>query len=243
MQQSIKWLFTFLVCWIAGMGWAQEPDSMKITKLTESVFIHETFKTYKGVLFPTNGLLIETGNALIMVDAGWVPEQTNQIIQWAKDSIGKPITDCIVTHYHDDRTAGIEALQLNGTRVWASALTIEKCREFNEALPESTLPAEKVLRFGELELWWIFPGAGHTDDNIVIWIPAQKVLFGGCLIKSCDSQGMGNTADADLEHWDDAIKTLMTSFPDARYIVPGHQGWDCETPLENTLELLRQHTN
>lgn len=247
MKNTILFYFQLCVatCMFLNPGTVQAQDSPSahMSVLTESVFIHETFKTYKGVPFPTNGLLIETEESLIMIDAGWVPEQTEEIIQWAKETVGKPITDCIVTHYHDDRTAGIAVLKENGTRVWATELTINKCKMEGYALPDQTLPADKVLELGGLELWWVYPGAGHSEDNIVIWLPEEKVLFGGCLIKSCEAGDMGYTGDADLEHWDDAVQLLMEMFPEAEYVIPGHQGWDCENPLNKTLQLLKEHND
>ncbi len=43
-----------------------------------------------------------------------------------------------------------------------------------------------------------FPGAGHTADNVVAYVPARHLLFGVCLIKEAAAKGLGNIADADL---------------------------------------------
>ena len=29
-----------------------------------------------------------------------------------------------------------------------------------------------------------YGGQGHTPDNIVIWFDKEKILYGGCLVKS-----------------------------------------------------------
>lgn len=67
-----------------------------------------------------------------------------------------------------------------------------------------------------------YPGKGHSADNIVVWLPQYKVLFGGCLVKSLDYGGLGSTTDAEV-------------------IVPGHGGWGSIELTEHTLELLKQH--
>ena len=36
--------------------------------------------------------------------------------------------------------------------------------------------------------------------------PARRLLFGGCLIKT--GHTIGNTADADLGHWEAAVRSL-----------------------------------
>lgn len=34
-----------------------------------------------------------------------------------------------------------------------------------------------------------FFGGGHSFDNITVWLPSDKVLFGGCLVKSISANG------------------------------------------------------
>ncbi len=46
-----------------------------------------------------------------------------------------------------------------------------------------------------------YPGAGHTKDNVVVYFPKERILFGGCFIKDNKATGMGNIADADLAAW------------------------------------------
>ena len=224
-----------LLSWMVA-GKAQYHAEVK--PLRASVFVHLTYKDLGGYVFPTNGLLVETDSTVVMIDAGWVAGQTVEILHWVRDSIGKPVTDCIVTHFHDDRTAGIPVLQAAGVKVWGASKTAELCEKMNEPVPDMRFEPDTTMVFDGLEVEAVFPGAGHSEDNIVIWLPQQKILFGGCLIKSCEAQGIGYTGDADMEHWDDAIRVLQKRFPDAGFVVPGHQGWDCERPLERTLELL-----
>jgi metallo-beta-lactamase class B len=47
-------------------------------------------------------------------------------------------------------------------------------------------------------------------------------LFGGCFIKAEDAQSLGNTAEADVEHWASSIEAVEKKFPDAESVVPGH---------------------
>jgi len=44
-----------------------------------------------------------------------------------------------------------------------------------------------------------YPGGGHTADNIVLWFPSKKILFGGCMLKDSNSKSLGNLSDAKLE--------------------------------------------
>ena len=67
-----------------------------------------------------------------------------------------------------------------------------------------------------------YPGAGHARDNIVVWFPQQKVLFGGCFIKSVTATNLVNIADAVLSEWTPAIKRLQKKYKNIRTVVPGH---------------------
>jgi glyoxylase-like metal-dependent hydrolase (beta-lactamase superfamily II) len=89
-------------------------------------------------------------------------------------------------------------------------------------------------------LWPQLPG--HAPDNIVVWFPDQRILFGGCLIKSASADGLGFTGDADLATWPEAVRRVA-----ARYhptlVVPGHGPLALgDAPLRHTLDLLTTKT-
>ena len=83
-----------------------------------------------------------------------------------------------------------------------------------------------------------YPGAGHTRDNLVVWIPEAKLLFGGCLIKEEGARHIGNVTDADLQGWPGAIKNLQRRYPGVELVIPGHGRPGGPQALENTLALL-----
>ena len=67
-----------------------------------------------------------------------------------------------------------------------------------------------------------YPGAGHTDDNIVVNIEGAGILFGRCLIRPGNSDNLGNTADGNVQHWATATEALAARFPDPKIVVPSH---------------------
>jgi metallo-beta-lactamase class B len=85
-----------------------------------------------------------------------------------------------------------------------------------------------------------FAGAGHTKDNIVVWLPDEKVLFGGCLVKDSGAQTLGYIKDADMKAWPLTIQNLIRLFPDAATVVPGHFNYGNKELLYHTLELLKK---
>ncbi len=41
-----------------------------------------------------------------------------------------------------------------------------------------------IIKINNISLEVFYPGEGHSKDNITIWIPEYKVLFGGCFNKN-----------------------------------------------------------
>ena len=56
-----------------------------------------------------------------------------------------------------------------------------------------------AVRFGPVELF--YPGAAHSTDNLVVYVPSANVLYGGCAVHELSSTSAGNVADADLAEW------------------------------------------
>ena len=92
---------------------------------------------------------------------------------------------------------------------------------------------------GQYSFQTYYAGAGHTPDNIVIWFPKNKILYGGCLVKSTDAVDLGNLSDADPKQWPSTIKKIKKKFGKPNYVIPGHQDWSDNTSLDHTLKLLR----
>jgi glyoxylase-like metal-dependent hydrolase (beta-lactamase superfamily II) len=67
-----------------------------------------------------------------------------------------------------------------------------------------------------------FPGAGHTRDNIAVWLPRQRVLHGGCFLKSSTVGDLGYVRDADLGAWPASLRRLDAAYPARGIVVPGH---------------------
>ncbi|HXB45547.1 MAG TPA: hypothetical protein VNV85_15885, partial [Puia sp.] len=85
-----------------------------------------------------------------------------------------------------------------------------------------------------------YPGEGHTPDNIVIWFDKEKILYGGCLIKSTEADNIGNLEDANVKEYATTIENVQKKFKFPKYIIPGHQDWTSTRSLEHTLKLARQ---
>lgn len=236
---------TALFFLFAGFAQAQLKPKLAVTPLADRVYVHVTHGEYQKNFIPSNGLIIKTEDGVVLVDTGWDTrnntDNTRQLLNWVADSLHQPVRLCIVTHAHEDRVGGISELRKAGIRVVSTPLTAQKSVKLGYEAPEGILPADTTFTIGNVPIRCYFPGEGHTSDNIVVWLPNQQILHGGCFVKSVAAFGMGNVADANLNEWATSVRRVIAQFGTARVIVPGHEAWSDTQSLEHTLRLLEKH--
>lgn len=76
-----------------------------------------------------------------------------------------------------------------------------------------------------------------------MWLPELKTLVAGCIVKGHESQTLGNTRDANLDQWDESIKSLIERFNTAERVVPGHGEVQGTNLLQHTLEILQSQAD
>lgn len=197
-------------------------DDVAVRRLAPGVWVHTTTADIGGgVMYPANGLLVETDSGGILVDTGWNDRQGEILLRWAA-GIGQPVRAALVTHAHNDRHGGAGAMRRAGVPMRGLALTAERsARDGIAGLQPVPGLEDGAVRLGEgVEVY--FPGAGHAPDNVVVYLPRQGVLFGGCLLKADTATTVGNVADADLPGWPAAVARVRARYPAARRVVPGH---------------------
>jgi metallo-beta-lactamase class B len=219
----------------------QIAPNLTLDTLTENVLIHTSYQPWEGIPFPSNGLLIVTGDRVILVDTPWGLTPTIDLLAYIKETMKKTVTHCIVTHFHADRVGGVDALKKSGATVMGNKRTIELLKDSTHLVPDVPLKDDELMSIHGVDVHVYYPGKGHTRDNIVVYLPKEKVLFGGCFVKSMEAKGMGNVSDADLQAWPQSIRRVKVKFS-PEFIVPGHQR-HCvrEECLDYTLDLLKAH--
>lgn len=181
--------------------------------------------------------------AVVIASSPMETHASRALVTWVKAALSPTRIVAINTHFHFDGTGGNEAYREAGVITYASTLTqkllaekgasmqVESAKGFDGVEKDRMLamkitPAEKtfdereglVLSFGGEDVRVIYPGAGHSPDNVIVFFPSRRVLFGGCMIKG--SKSVGYIGHADLDHWEAAVDVARGLEP--KIVVPGH---------------------
>ena len=135
-------------------------------------------------------LIVRDGGRVLVVDTAWTDDQTAQILNWIKQEINLPVALAVVTHAHQDKMGGMDALHAAGIATYANAFVEPACPAERDGCG-ATQPDFRRQWLGRTsnraQLWpaqgILPPGPGHTSDNITVGIDSTDIAFGGCLIK------------------------------------------------------------
>jgi len=213
-------------------------DDVAVIKLAEGVWLHTTYfdiAGYKNV--PANGLIVIDGKHAMMIDLPWTDEQAGVLFDWVAREHKATIQKVVPTHFHIDCAGGLAEAHRRGADSFALEKTVEILKRTNKPAPRNWFTERMSLSCGDTCVELAFLGGGHTVDNIVAWVPARKILFGGCMVKSLNARNLGNTEEADLINYPATLKKVREKYSGAKIVVPGHGRPGGIELIDHTIEL------
>jgi peptidoglycan/xylan/chitin deacetylase (PgdA/CDA1 family)/glyoxylase-like metal-dependent hydrolase (beta-lactamase superfamily II) len=206
--------------------------------------------------FPANTMVAAVDGSIVIAGSPYTTEATEAFLTWVRARFGKRPIAVVDTHFHGDGgTAGTATYLAAGAVVYTSdravALLAERGTDIRGRLSKSiddsalraavdatpwlpgdhVFPLAKGIDLGGAQV--IFPGAAHSPDNVVVYLPKLGVLFGGCMVRA---DALGNLSDADVAAWPRAIERLR-ALP-ATIVIPGHGTRFDRALLDRTDQLL-----
>ncbi|HAM97510.1 MAG TPA: subclass B1 metallo-beta-lactamase [Marinilabiliales bacterium] len=238
-MRTIILTITFLFLLSKIFGQTEEPK-LKISHLTGDFYTYTTYNTYEGNKIPANGMYIVTNNGVVLFDTPWDTTQFQPLLDSIKLSHSKNVTMCIATHWHSDRTEGLEYYKKKGIKTYTTLLTDELSKKNNKKRAEYLIEKDTVFNVGQYAFETYYPGQGHTADNIVIWFDKEKILYGGCLIKGADAENLGYLGDGNVKEYYTTLKKVKEKFPDPKYIIVSHSDWNNLNSLKHSIKLAKK---
>ena len=213
---------------------------LKISHLTGDFYIYTTYNTYEGSQIPANGMYLLTNNGVVLFDTPWDTTQFQPLLDSIKLRHNKNVTMCIATHWHSDRTEGLEYYKNKRIKTYTTSLTDELSKKNNKKRAEYLIEKDTIFNVGQYTFETYYPGQGHTADNIVIWFDNEKILYGGCLIKGADAENLGYLGDANETEYYATLKNVEKKFIIPKYIIISHSEWDNINSLKHSIKLAKK---
>ena len=214
-------------------------DDLVLIQLTPDVYIHKSYVTSETYgRFACNGILYTRLGDGLLFDTPYNESQTELLLTWIKDSLGIVIEGVIVNHFHEDCLGGLSVVHQWGIPSYGYKGTQKLAKANSLTPPQKTFGKKRIFKLNDRKIVCQYFGPAHTQDNIACWFPSEKMLFGGCMLKSLKS-GKGNLADAEVSQWSYTIRNIKVEFPDIQIAVPGHGKYGGIELLDYTIDMFK----
>lgn len=210
------------------------PDAARLQEIVDGVY---AWVQPDGTWWVNNSGVIAGAGGTIIVDTCATAERTRRFLDAAAKATGDDSPRWLVnTHHHGDHTYGNSLLPDSTTLIGHEAMRaalladpiIDGCPPFWEPLPDwgpvtrrapdTVLRSELTLYSGDRRVEIHHPGYQvHTVGDVVVWLPAERVLFVGDLLFNGVTPMMG------MGSCEGGLRSLewLASFG-AEHVLPGH---------------------
>lgn len=188
--------------------------------------------------FISNAGFVVTPKGVVVVDALGSPSLAKKLIQEIARITPQKVVAVIVTHYHADHIYGLQEFKKIGAKIYAQG---EGRNYLSSDTAKQRLIASRIdfapwvnantqlvaadvwidqrtkLNIGGIEFRVSRVGPAHAPEDLMVYIPSEKVLFVGDLVFRGRIPFVGN---ADSKGWLVALDEIEKLKP--KIIIPGH---------------------
>ncbi|HYM52033.1 MAG TPA: MBL fold metallo-hydrolase [Candidatus Dormibacteraeota bacterium] len=207
---------------------------------------------------PNVGAIVGT-DAILAIEARATPVMARRWVDVIRTLTDLPFGDLVLTHYHAVRVLGASAfdarrivttsrtaalIEERGEQDWASeAGRMPRLFAGAETIPGLTRPTHTfdeamTIDLGSRSVELRFLGRGHTSGDLVVWLPDERICFGGDLVEAQAAPYMG---DAHIADWRGATLDAVAALG-AEQLVGGRgpvvRGTEVASAIEDTRAFL-----
>jgi metallo-beta-lactamase class B len=213
-------------------------EDIELIKISENAYVHSSYASLPNYgRFDSNGLIFINNHEAFLFDTPLNDSLTKILVTYLQDSMKLRIAGFIPNHWHDDCLGGLGYLKSLKIESWANHMTIDIAKKEKLPVPDHGFRDSLQLKLGDKVIKCYYPGPAHTLDNIAVWIPSEKILFAGCMVKSMESNNLGHTSDGDLHAYPATLGKLYLKFRSAKIVIPGHGAFGGLELIKHTREL------
>jgi glyoxylase-like metal-dependent hydrolase (beta-lactamase superfamily II) len=172
---ALTTVVSFFLAHAATAQFGTQPAELSLIEVREDIYVIHN----PGV--PGNVTALVTDEGVLLVDNKFAIDFEN-IMDLLESVTDEPVVYVVNTHYHGDHSGSNALLQERGARVIASEAARVKMIEGSQpGLPDLTLDEHMRIHFGGVPVDIYYFGRGHTDGDVVVHFPDQRVLAAGDL--------------------------------------------------------------
>lgn len=242
MKNTAQNILLILICFMtfSSVAFGQDKEvKLEISHLEGDYYVYTTYNTYQGNKIPANGLYLVTQKGVVMVDTPWDTTQFQPLLDSIKLKHNKDVVMAIATHWHSDKTAGLEYYRKKGIKTYTTAQTDKLSKKNNMKRAEYLIGQDTTFHVGQYSFETFYPGEGHTADNIVVSFNKGKILYGGCLVKGVEAENLGNLDDGNIEEYEATLRKVQQKYPHPKYIIPSHNDWNDINSIKHSIEMAK----
>lgn len=214
-------------------------DNLSIIQLSDGIYQHISYlNTDSFGKVECNGMIVKDGNETVILDTPTNDKSSEELIAWIKNSLHSKVNAVVATHFHDDCLGGLKEFDKNNIPSYANNKTIELAKQTGANVPGHGFNDTMTLNAGKHKIILKYFGEGHTKDNVVAYVPDEKAMFGGCLIKEVDAT-KGYLGDANVQAWSPTVEKVKAQYPDVKIVMPGHGEIGGQELLDYTIKLFK----
>ncbi|HEY6146994.1 MAG TPA: MBL fold metallo-hydrolase [Thermoanaerobaculia bacterium] len=227
-------LFAAAFASLAALASAQ--PRMNVVKLAEGVWAAE-------IDGGANVGWFLASDGVVVVDSGNDAATAKAVLEKISETTGKPVRYLVLTHAHGDHAGGIPTFAAAGARILCqenaapAAATLLKAPAGKTSEGVIAISDRMVFFGGARRAAVYFLGAGHTNGDLVVLLPEEKVLFAGDLVSSNKLPYL-QSPDADTRGWEQILVRLAAL--DVAKVVPGHGAVGERQAIGDTLAYVRK---
>ena len=164
-----------------------DDDFPRVQELAPGVYSYEQLRSAGDERFTTVSMFVVTDEGVLVADGQGSPAETRRLIETIAEITDQPITDVVICSDHGDHTAG-NAEFPSTVRFWAhptSQAVLQAAAENPNrpadappvVVPSHLVESAETLHLGGREIRLLFLGRAHTGGDLVVHLPAERILF------------------------------------------------------------------
>ena len=182
-----------------------------------------------------NVTVLVSDDGVLLIDDKFAMDHDG-IMEHLRRITDQPVRYVINTHLHQDHTGGNAAMQALDADIIASENARRIMAETQtEGLPNITIDDYLRIYFGDFALDLHYFGRGHTDGDIVIHLPEERIVVMGDLFATWEPYVhlIHYAAGGSARDWSRSLERALEL--DFDTVIPGHSGVTDRATMEGYL--------